>query len=420
MDAEALFVPLLMAGYLLAGFLILHQPRLLAARSARLAEAIAAVGPPWLAGLQHWRQPAFAVLNLIVCYVVFFRSADGGAQAFATYVGFVLAHWGLVHLYNRSGNSDRRLYWAVFFSPLVILLILKFEGSYLTYLGVSYMCFRLSFIGIELKHNTGLRIPLGRYLAFAFFVPTIPIGPISRYSSYHESISDLRITQHNLLQGGLRVLIGYVKFKVLATFVSPLTFTALWGDGFLHTPPELLLSCFAYYLYLYLNFSGFCDMAIGAGAMLGIRVDENFDRPYVSRNLREFWSRWHMSLSFWLRDAFYTPVTMGLLRRFGARWTLPVAAGAAFATLFLVGVWLGIQPGFLIFGTLQGLGVMTVYFYGALIDRMPRDRRRAYRSNTAIRCLSMSLTHTYFAMTMFFFENNTWQRMKHVLDTLVW
>jgi len=409
-----------MAGYLLACFVILHGQRLFLASPWGAAGGVAASIRSTLEWLSDWQQPMFAFVNLLVCCAVFFLPAEEGAKTFAIYLGFVLAHWGLVWLYNRSENTDGRLYWVVFLAPLLILLGLKVEGSYVTYLGVSYMCFRLSFLAIELKHNAALRIPLSRYLAFAFFVPTIPIGPISRYTSYHESISDLQVTRHNVLHGALRILVGYVKFKVLATYFSPLTFTALWSDGFLHTPAELALSCFAFYLYLYLNFSGFCDMAIGAGSILGIRIDENFNRPYVSRNLREFWSRWHMSLSFWLRDAFYTPVTMGLLRRIGPRWTLPVAAGAGFATLFLVGVWLGVQPGFLIFGTLQGIGVMTVYFYGALLDQLPRDKRRSYRSSIAIRCLATVFTHSYFAMTMFFFENNTWQRMQHISNTLVW
>ena len=87
-----------------------------------------------------------------------------------------------------------------------------------------------------------------------------------------------------------------------------LTFTNLWSDGFRHGYGDFMLSGAAYYIYLYMNFSGYTDIAIGLSAVLGIRVKENFANPFLARNIREFWQRWHITLSGFLRDHVYIPL----------------------------------------------------------------------------------------------------------------
>ncbi len=115
----------------------------------------------------------------------------------------------------------------------------------------------------------------------------------------------------------------------------------------------------AYTFFLYLNFSGYIDVVIGLGSLLGLRLPENFDRPFSSAGFIEFWSRWHITLSAWLKDYVYLPLISSLMRPISAAVPPEPYLGTAayFVTFFLVGIWHGQTSEFFFFGFLQGAGV---------------------------------------------------------------
>jgi D-alanyl-lipoteichoic acid acyltransferase DltB (MBOAT superfamily) len=159
-------------------------------------------------------------------------------------------------------------------------------------------------------------------------------------------------------------------------------------------------------------------MAIGVAGILGIEVAENFDRPFMKRNLQEFWTHWHMTLSAWIRDILFTPLSKAMMRRFGPKAANHVIAASIFLSFLVVGIWHGTGLHFLIFGALQGIGLVTVHYYTVwLKKKLGRDGFAAYRKNRWISTTATIVTFTYFSLTLFVFAN-TWPEMLAIRATL--
>jgi alginate O-acetyltransferase complex protein AlgI len=160
-----------------------------------------------------------------------------------------------------------------------------------------------------------------------------------------------------------------------------------------------------YALFLYANFSGYTDFVIGAARLLRLRLPENFDYPFSAVNFIEFWGRWHISLSQWLRSYVFNPLLLGWMRRYrSARGKQYPAIVAFFVTFFLVGAWHGQTSEFLFFGLLQGGGVAGNRLYQVAMTR--RLTPAGYGRLCAIhwyRALSRGLTFTWFAFTLLWF-----------------
>jgi alginate O-acetyltransferase complex protein AlgI len=186
------------------------------------------------------------------------------------------------------------------------------------------------------------------YLLFIFFFPTLVSGPIKRYQSFHSQSKGMpSFRLDDILNGAKRVIFGLAQKFILADTAAQFT-TAL------ATPESagigaLIVAVYAYSFKIYFDFAGYSDLAIGLALMLGFRVPENFNRPYLQPNIGEFWRCWHMSLSSWIRDYIYIP--LGGNRR-GFRRTL-FNQVAAFT---ICGLWHGAAWNFVIWGLWHGLG----------------------------------------------------------------
>ncbi len=192
---------------------------------------------------------------------------------------------------------------------------------------------------------------LARFALFVSFFPQLVAGPIVRA---RELLPQLRIgprfTRAGLEGGAFRVCKGLAKKVVLGDFIAVSLTDRIFDAPGTFSSLELLVALYAYTLQIYADFSGYCDVAIGVSLMLGFRLPENFDRPYQSRDLAEYWRRWHMTLSSWLRDY----VFFSVLARLGSR------AGylAVWLTMFLVGMWHGASWNFVIYANLHALGMV--------------------------------------------------------------
>ena len=236
------------------------------------------------------KQWLFAALNIAGVLVFFLSTSRQDIFSLIFLLAIIVAHWGLLRLFNASGNDSDRIYWIAFLFPVALLAAFKSQST-LHMLGISYLTFRMAQTVFELRDYSGPNIALGEYLAFLVFPPTFSAGPISPFPYYRDTANGAAVSRHNLGYGTLRVLVGYIKFRFLATMAQQLTFTNLWSDGFRHGYGDFIVSGGAYYVYLYMNFSGYTDIAIGVSAILGIRVKENFANPFLARNIRDFWQR---------------------------------------------------------------------------------------------------------------------------------
>lgn len=157
-----------------------------------------------------------------------------------------------------------------------------------------------------------------------------------------------------------------------------------------------------YPVFLYCNFSGYTDIVLGVGRWLGKDYPENFNAPFASLNFIDFWSRWHMSLSFWLRDYVYTPLLMRLMKMDLPRSFDPyLGVVAYFVTFFLIGIWHGSTVIFAIYGLLLALGVsVNKLFQIAMSRRLGAKRYRSLAARKGYQYLSRALTYTFYCFCM--------------------
>ncbi len=189
-------------------------------------------------------------------------------------------------------------------------------------------------------------------------------------------------------------------------------------DDHPHHWVDLPVAMLFYYLYLYLNFSGFCDMAIGAAALIGIPVPENFENPLAARNVKEFWNRWHITLSAWMRDVVFSPLSKFFVGIFGIQLADHAIALTITIVFLLVGIWHGAGWNFAVYGAAHALGVVTNHYYTIFLKkRLGRERFKAYNANRWIRAVAVVLTFCYCGASLIFFAN-TLPQIKEIFSVL--
>ena len=167
-----------------------------------------------------------------------------------------------------------------------------------------------------------------------------------------------------------------------------------------------------YPIFLYCNFSGYIDIVIGVGELLGFHLPENFNRPFSARNFLDFWGQWHITLSNWLKRYVFNPIMLTVMRRFPSVTLEPFwAVLAYFVTFALIGVWHGQTSEFLFFGFLQGLGVSMNKLYQILMTKgLGRPGYKKLAAEPWYRAACRGLTYTWFAFTLVWFWSN-WKQM---------
>jgi D-alanyl-lipoteichoic acid acyltransferase DltB (MBOAT superfamily) len=227
----------------------------------------------------------------------------------------------------------------------------------LRWLGFSYLAFRLLH---TIRDRLSGRLPdvsLSEYIIYIIFFPTLTAGPIDRIERF---IGDLRrpllLTADDLGEAGKRLIIGLFKKFAIADVLAMI---ALNATNALQVRSAgwawVLLYAFAFQIYF--DFSGYTDIAIGLGRLLGIKLPENFNAPYLKPNLTQFWNNWHMSLTQWFRTYFFNPITRFLRSR---KNPVPIPAVIFFtqvATMVLIGLWHGVTLNFVVWGLWHGLGL---------------------------------------------------------------
>jgi D-alanyl-lipoteichoic acid acyltransferase DltB (MBOAT superfamily) len=226
----------------------------------------------------------------------------------------------------------------------------------LRWMGFSYIAFRLLH---TLRDRQSGRLPvvsLAEYVVYVIFFPALAAGPIDRIERF---IGDLRrplaLTSEDVGKAGKRLIIGLFKKFVIA---DTLALVALNGANAMQvsTAGWAWVLLYAYAFQIYFDFSGYTDIAIGLGELLGIRLPENFKAPYLKANLTQFWNNWHITLTQWFRAYFFNPVTRAL--RSGRKISIPgIVLITQISTMVLIGLWHGATWNFIMWGLWHGLGL---------------------------------------------------------------
>ncbi len=219
-------------------------------------------------------------------------------------------------------------------------------------LGISFYTFQSLSYTIDVWR--GRLVPessLARFALFVAFFPQLVAGPIVRAKEFLPQLQrGPRFTREGLEEGAFRVLKGVAKKVVLGDFIAVALTDRIFDAPGTFTSVELMIALYAYTLQIYADFSGYSDIAIGLGRMLGFTLPENFNRPYQSKDIAEYWRRWHITLSAWLRDYLFFQI----LSRLGSRG----GYYALWITMFLVGMWHGASWNFVIYANIHAGAVV--------------------------------------------------------------
>lgn len=211
-------------------------------------------------------------------------------------------------------------------------------------IGISFFTFQaLSYVVDVYKGTVKVqRNPMYVALYIAFF-PQLIAGPIVRYSTIEKQITTRVYSLEKFSDGARRFLLGFAKKVILANNLSVVAAEIFGKNVYVTNPILLWLGSICYSLQIFYDFSGYSDMAIGLGKIFGFEFEENFNYPYISRSVTEFWRRWHISLGQWFRDYVYIP--MG-----GSKVTVPRHLLNMFVVWILTGIWHGANYTFIAWG----------------------------------------------------------------------
>ncbi len=254
--------------------------------------------------------------------------------------------------------------------------------------GISYLTFRLIHYLVEHYRGELPHRPLSELLAWLFFFPLFLCGPLMRFRAWTEQVVE-RPKLSDINGALLRIGVGITKKALLADTLG-LVFQPILLDPSGHSPAQVVVAVYAVALQLYLDFSGYTDIAIGLGRLFGYRVPENFDWPLLQPNIAEFWRHWHITLYTWIRDYVFFPL-------FGYKTSpLKMYVGAA-VSIFLFQVWHALTPGFIALGIWHGLAVVVWQLLQAQKRKRPSWRRFFLERARLLRPAGVVLTVSWYA-----------------------
>ncbi len=282
-------------------------------------------------------------------------------------------------------------------------------GVTVSTIGLSFLFFKVIHVMIEAHSGTLGELTFPNYMNFCLMFTTFLSGPIQRYqdfvAQYEGRELSLPPTFEAHLNAVLRVLLGLVKAYVLAVRLTPLIAPES-PDRLSSSLGGTLINVYAYYFYLYFNFSGYCDIVIGVGSLIGIRPPENFDNPFLARNISDYWARWHRSLTIWLTSYVFSPAYRWCLSHswFGSRPLLSMNL-ALLLTMIVSGVWHGTTLNFLLWGIAHGC-YLVVYrtCEAGYTHWFGKARLRILRKSRVAQAMGILLTFHVVAFTLILFR----------------
>ena len=240
-------------------------------------------------------------------------------------------------------------------------------------IGISFVTFQAISYLVDVRRGT---IPaernLLRFAAYLFFFPKLVSGPLMRYGPFVNQLYEVDPSLEDMAAGIRRLFLGFIKRTLIANQVAVLA-NAVFNQPLPTVAPHFAwLALLAYALQIYFDFAGYTDMAIGLGLMVGIRLPENFNHPYIARSVSDFWRRWHMTLTAWFREYVFYPLERRRFRWGGQQINILIV-------FMLTGLWHGFRPAYLAWGLLHGLALaMESLGFGRWLSRLWRPLQHIY------------------------------------------
>ena len=274
---------------------------------------------------------------------------------------------------------------------IAVLFLFKFFASpIIPYpLGLSYLVLPLIAYDIEVyRNNSAVNTNFGIFLTAGLFFPKVAQGPIEKPAGLFSQLKlPDKINSENIYIGIKFIIWGLFKKLVIADRLAIYT-NVVFSDVHQYNGKTYLLALFLYTIQIYTDFSGYTDIALGSAKMFGINLIQNFNRPYFLFSLREFWNRWHISLSLFLRDYVFLPVSYKLTKIFKGKKLKLVYFISTFITFSLCGLWHGIEINYLVWGIFWSivisLSLFTKKIRGKLSYRTGLSKHKTLRRSFQI------------------------------------
>jgi len=313
------------------------------------------------------------------------------------------------------------LMWiALFFvkDPNLLSVANPFHYFPVRIIGISYLMFRA--IGYVSDVEILPRRSLLTFFNYMVFFPTLLVGPIERFDRFqrehdaeHHERKPVKVlpTLH-------RIANGLIKKFILADNLAAF---GILGQGDLGevAVPLLWIGVLLQLLVLYLDFSGYCDIVLGVAALMGIPVMENFNHPFRATSIQDFWNRWHISLTSFLRDYVFTPLNYVVVSRFDRRWHFALITGVYFFTMMLIALWHDTTWGFFAFGVVHGAALVLLQIYRHFVhDRMQASTQQMLQQSAAVQYAARTFTYVFVSMSMTLWSfgvNGSWQILRSMM-----
>jgi alginate O-acetyltransferase complex protein AlgI len=366
-----------------------------------------------------WRAIAFRQCVLLIANLVFLASFVRSPEQLAPLAGFLILGYAATRWVARWPQP-----WVLGFSVALIVfvfVVLKrytflpagFDLAFLyLQIGLSYILFRILQMVIDSAGGEqDARLGPLNFFNFTCNFLCFVSGPIQRSNEYLADLEQLtRKVEETLAFSAMhRIIKGFVKLAVISAIANFL-FSNLSGvvlaqattmHGWRYVA-QYAASAVSYTFYLYYNFSGYMDIVIGIGWLLGQNLPENFDRPFSARNIFEFWARWHMTLSEWFKTYLFNPLMKFLATHVTAPGLMPyLGVIAFFVTFFVMGVWHGSTGVFVIYGLVMGAGAsLNKLWQVFMTKRLGKKRYKAVGDSFAYRSLARGLMFAFFSLAV--------------------
>ena len=301
------------------------------------------------------------VFSTLMVYLVFAENP----MHLGSIIGYVLVGYILMHLSVKFKEHKKTMILMVFLAglPLVLVKVLAvFKISGLGFLGISYMTFKLIQIIIEIYDGL-IEKPMGPldYVHFLLFFPALSSGPIDRSRRFLEDWKKQRTKDEYLELAGtgiFRLVLGLFYKLVISGMVFQQMTSIRYKDF-----SFFVIYMYLYTAYLFFDFAGYSLIAVGASNILGIETPMNFNVPFISVDIKDFWNRWHITLSTWLRDFVFSRIVMRFMRKKIFKKRLTTAMVAYMINMTFMGFWHGITLNYIAYGFYHGILMAAFEWY---------------------------------------------------------
>ena len=345
--------------------------------------------------------------------ILFAGAIYGKSKAMVVYLlAFIIYQYFLVFIAQKMDSKRLKPLVILSILPLVVNKVFALTQLHLlAFIGISYMSFKT--IQIMLEISDGLikeKISVKDYLQFLLFFPTVSSGPIDRSRRFLKEINEVMPRKDYLELAGdgiYRIVLGLLYKVVLSTYVYQILL-ALSNTG---TVVYSIKYMYLYTLYLFFDFAGYSLMAVGSSNVLGIQTPMNFNKPFLSIDIKDFWTRWHITLSTWLRDFVFSRVLMQVIRKKWFKNRLHNAAYAYMVNMLVMGFWHGISVSYIAYGFYHG-----ILMSGFEIYQKKSTFYKKHKNKTWYKLISWFVTMNLVMVGFFIFSGEPYKIIMAILS----